>query len=128
MTLNEAGARLESQLAPRTAAHMLPRTLPSLLLTSRPRLQVVPDLSNRRCRSPHTARLRSSDRRRGQLSFWNQDDPCVPLPTLDFDTLVDTYFLVRPAPPWRHSNTPITVMRVILRHLVFFAPVTTCTH
>jgi hypothetical protein len=94
MTLNEAGARLESQLAPRTAAHMLPRTLPSLLLTSRPRLQVVPDLSNRRCRSPHTARLRSSDRRRGQLSFWNQDDPCVPLPTLDFDTLVDTYFLV----------------------------------
>ena len=34
----------------------------------------------------------------GQLSFWNSDEPCHTTPTLEFDALVDIYFMVRPLP------------------------------
>ena len=36
-----------------------------------------------------------------QLSFWAGRGACEPFPTLSFDLVVDTYFVVRPGPrPW----------------------------
>ena len=32
---------------------------------------------------------------RRQLSFWVTDDPCYTFPTLFFDVIVDSFFLVR---------------------------------
>ncbi len=33
-----------------------------------------------------------------QLSFWSNDDPCNPFPTLYIDIFVDTFFMVPPPP------------------------------
>ena len=38
-----------------------------------------------------------------QLSFWAIRDACDPFPTLTFDLVVDTYFLVREARSSRSS-------------------------
>ena len=34
-----------------------------------------------------------------QLCLWNYDDPCIMFPTLYFDVIVDSFFLVRPLSP-----------------------------
>jgi hypothetical protein len=40
-----------------------------------------------------------------QICVWDYNDPCNKFPTLEFDLLVDTFFLVRPTPRNR-SNLP----------------------
>jgi hypothetical protein len=48
-----------------------------------------------------------------QLSFWAHREACDPFPTISFDLVVDTYFMVRGCHGTAiHAN--ITTMRVVL--------------